>query len=69
MLVLSRKQDQTIVINGDITVKVLGVQGSRVRLGIEAPDHLLVLRGELTEWHSSEHEQSDAMGASLVTFA
>ncbi len=37
MLILSRKPNQSIVINDDIVVTVLGVQGDKVRLGIDAP--------------------------------
>jgi carbon storage regulator len=47
MLVLSRKRNETVVIDGTIRVTVVGIRGSQVRLGIEAPDHVQVLREEL----------------------
>jgi len=47
MLVLTRKKDETIVLDGRITVKVLHVKGSTIRLGIEAPREVPVRRGEL----------------------
>jgi len=47
MLILVRKNHQTIRIGDEVTVKVLGVKGRDVRLGIEAPDHVRVHRGEL----------------------
>lgn len=48
MLCLTREVDQTIVIaDGLITVKVLGFDGRRVRLGIDAPRDIEVHRGEL----------------------
>ena len=47
MLVLSRKLNENIIINGNITVTVLEIQGSRVRLGIVAPRVVLVNRGEI----------------------
>lgn len=47
MLVLTRKTNEELVIGGDVRVVVLGVQGSRVRLGISAPDGFRILRGEL----------------------
>jgi carbon storage regulator CsrA len=50
MLVLSRKHGQKVVIGQDITVAIVGVVGSKVRLGIEAPDHIRVLRSELASW-------------------
>lgn len=47
MLVLTRKQDESIRIAHEITVKVLSTKGNRVRLGIDAPDDVLVLRREV----------------------
>ncbi|MEI8375266.1 MAG: carbon storage regulator CsrA [Planctomycetota bacterium] len=49
MLVLSRKLNESVVINHDIVVTVLGVQGDRVRLGIEAPGEIPVHRQEVHE--------------------
>ena len=37
MLVLSRKKNESIVINNDITVVVVEIRGDKVRLGVEAP--------------------------------
>ena len=48
MLILTRKIDQSIVIQGNITVVVLGVERDRVKLGIAAPADVTVLREELT---------------------
>jgi carbon storage regulator len=47
MLVLSRKQSQRIRLGDSITVTVVRVSGDKVRLGIEAPPDMLVLRDEL----------------------
>jgi len=47
MLVMSRKMDETIVVDGDIRITVVGIRGGRVRLGIEAPDQVGIVRGEL----------------------
>lgn len=47
MLVLSRKPNETIVIDGHIRVTVLGIRGNQVRLGIEAPGWVGVYREEL----------------------
>ena len=57
MLVLSRKKDQTIVINGEVKIKVLGVRDNTVRLGIQAPGDLGILRGELAEWQEFSFEE------------
>ena len=47
MLVLSRKQDEVIRIGRDVTVTVLSIGRGRIRLGIEAPSEVPILRGEL----------------------
>ena len=47
MLVLSRKQDESIHIGDDIVLTILQVQGNRVRLGIDAPGNVLIRRSEL----------------------
>jgi carbon storage regulator len=49
MLILTRKVDQAIVIQGDITVMILGVERDRVKIGIDAPEHVTVLREELVQ--------------------
>lgn len=50
MLVLSRRLDESFVIDGDIVVTVLGVdRNGQVRLGIEAPKRYRILRSELLE--------------------
>ena len=49
MLILSRKNEQTIVIDGRITITVLEVRGNVVRLGIDAPREVAVHRGEIHE--------------------
>ncbi len=47
MLVLSRKENESIVIDGHIKVTILEIRGSKIRLGIEAPQDVPVLRSEL----------------------
>ena len=47
MLVLTRKAGERIVIDDQITVTVLKVQGHQIRLGIEAPKEVPVMREEL----------------------
>ena len=48
MLVLSRKKNESIVIDGNIEIEVLKIKGNTVRLGIKAPANIKVLRGELS---------------------
>ncbi len=47
MLVLSRKSGEAIVLAGNITIQVLGIEHDRVKIGVDAPPDVLVLRAEL----------------------
>ena len=47
MLVLSRKEGQRIRLGDSIVITVVGVTGDKVRVGVEAPDSVVVLREEL----------------------
>ena len=49
MLILTRRVGETIRINDDISVTVLGVNGMQVRLGVEAPADVEVHRQEIYE--------------------
>ena len=46
-LVLSRKKGESILVGDDITVKVVGIEGIQVKILIEAPDEVVILREEL----------------------
>ena len=47
MLVLSRKKNESIVINDNITIVVVELRGDKVRLGVEAPRDISVHRKEV----------------------
>ena len=47
MLILSRKKDETIVINNDIRVTVIEIRGDEARIGIDAPKEVPVHRLEV----------------------
>ena len=49
MLVLTRKVQEQIVINGTIVVTVVSCKGGRVRLGIDAPNEVTIHRAEVLE--------------------
>jgi len=53
MLVLTRKERESFRIGKDVSVKVLGIAGSRVKLGVKAPRDVAVAREEL-----DSHERS-----------
>ena len=58
MLVLSRKTNESIIIDGNITVSVLRVDHDNVRLGIEAPLEIPVLRKEIYEAIKTNNEMA-----------
>ena len=49
MLILSRKVGQSIVIAGNIVVKVVRVDGDQIKLGIQAPEEISVNREEIQQ--------------------
>lgn len=53
MLVLSRKESQRIRLGDSIVITVVKLGGDKVRIGIEAPSDVLVLRDELETWDSA----------------
>lgn len=60
MLVLSRKKNESIVINNDITVTVVEIRGDKVRLGIVAPKEVPVHRQEVYDAiHGKGNSEAD----------
>jgi len=47
MLVLTRKQDEGFLIGKDITITIISIDGDKVRVGIDAPKHIRVIRQEM----------------------
>jgi carbon storage regulator len=47
MLVLTRKVDETIIIDGRIKVTIIGIRGQNIRVGVEAPQEIPVWREEI----------------------
>jgi carbon storage regulator len=58
MLVLTRKRDQSIVINENIEITVLDIQGDQVRIGIKAPREVSVHRKEIFLQISEENKKA-----------
>jgi len=65
MLVLSRKQQQQIKIGDEITVTIVKVKGNTVRVGIEAPRDVRVIRAELPK-EGSEPEETTTLAEIVV---
>jgi carbon storage regulator len=63
MLVLSRKKNESIVINDDITIVVVEIRGDKVRLGVEAPKEVPVHRNEVYEAIRRHQQQGGSASA------
>lgn len=74
MLILSRKENESIHIGNDIVIKVVSVEKGNVKIGIEAPENMLILRDELVKAVQDENikavtkiEDGDAKVKSLLS--
>ena len=64
MLVITRKSGEQICLGDDVTITVLEIAGSTVRLGIEAPSEVPIFRGEI--WAEVKAENQAAANASVA---
>ena len=62
MLVLTRKPGEKVVIGNGITLTVVAVTGNKVRVGIDAPDQVRILRAELLGWQDRPVPDPDLEG-------
>lgn len=69
MLILTRKQGESITIGDDIKVTVLGVYGRQVRLGVEAPLKVVVHREEVYLKIKEENRKARTIKSDLVDLA
>lgn len=60
MLILSRKKGQSIVINEDIELVVVSIEGDQVKLGIAAPEQVKIYRKEVLEAIRESNKQAMA---------
>ncbi len=49
MLVLGRKTDESLLVGNDIVITILSIEGDRVKVGINAPRDITILRSEVRE--------------------
>ena len=69
MLVLSRKVGEQIVIGDDITVVVNRIDGNRVSIGIQAPNDVRIVRGELERFDSDQKDKETPISVPAITFS
>ncbi len=67
MLILSRKVNEEIILGNDIVIKITDISKGNVKIGIEAPREMTILRGELKEKiqqaniEAARHNDSEAL--------
>lgn len=65
MLVLSRKLEEAIWIGDNIKIKIMGIEKGSVKIGIEAPSDITILREELKEAVADVNKQASATAKNL----
>ena len=60
VLILTRKIGESVIINEDVTVTVLGIKGNQVRVGIDAPKHVSVHREEIYQRMKNEEFEEES---------
>lgn len=66
MLVLTRKSEESVILGGNIEVKVLSVRGDQVSLGFAAPNSISIYRKEVYEAIQEENRQAATRGDDAV---
>ncbi len=66
MLVLQRKKNQSLVINGNVTVSILEIGSDWIKLAIEAPKNVKILRAELMEAAEVNQEAAKELNTESV---
>ena len=66
MLVLSRKLNETILIGDSVRVTLLGIEGDKIKIGVDAPRDVKIFREELVEATKNTNQQ--ALAAPIVSF-
>ena len=64
MLILTRRDGETMMIGDEVTVTVLGVKGNQVRIGVNAPRDVAVHREEIFERIKREQDQGNGTSGS-----
>lgn len=61
MLILSRKSGEALTVNGEIEIKIIEVNGDKVKIGINAPDTVKILRSELCQTMESNKDAASSI--------
>lgn len=65
MLVLTRKKDESIMINQEIEIMIVSIEGDKVKIGIKAPKHIEIHRKEVYLTIQEENRQAANQSVTL----
>jgi carbon storage regulator len=63
LLVLARRKEESIVIGDDVVITILGIEGEKVKIGIEAPNNIRIWRKELYEAITEQNKLAEKLAA------
>lgn len=66
MLVVKRKTSESLVINDNIIIKIISCDNGNVKIGIDAPKDISILRSELLEQIKEENEKATDMDINIL---
>lgn len=69
MLILSRKKDESIIINDNIEIQIMEIDEGKVKLGIKAPKNVSIHRAEVFERIQLENKEAQSSIKSFENFA
>jgi len=58
MLILTRKKEESIIINGNIEIQIIAIEEGKVKIGINAPKDIEIFRSEVFEKIQSENKEA-----------
>ena len=61
MLILSRKEEESVVIGDNIVIKIISIEKGSVKLGFDAPPQMLILRSELKDAVVCENKRATTL--------
>jgi len=66
MLVFTRKAGQSFLIGEGIEIRIIEIQGDKIRIGVEAPQHISILRKELVEEVQKANQEAVAKPGTIT---
>ena len=66
MLVVTRKQDESLIISDNIEVTILEVSKDKVKIGISAPKEVKIIRSELKDAQQTNEQAAQASGSAIA---